>query len=246
MTFDGKVVLVTGGARGIGRAIAQRFHDLGAQVAIFGRNVEAAQAFAQELSKSGAPAKAYGCDVSSADACNAAVEEVLKDFQKIDVLVNNAGITQDGLFVRMKDEAWQQVLETNLGGAFRIMRACARSMLKARAGAIVNVASVVGLIGNAGQANYCAAKAGLVGLTKAAAREFGARGVRVNAVAPGLIETDMTASMTDEQKQALTGNLPLARAGKPEDVAGAVCFLASDDAAYVTGQVLSVCGGMVM
>lgn len=246
MTFDGKVVLVTGGARGIGRAIAQRFHDQGAQVAIFGRNIEAAQAFAQELSKNGAPAKAYGCDVSSADACNAAVEEVLKDFQKIDVLVNNAGITQDGLFVRMKDEAWQQVLETNLSGAFRIMRACARSMLKARTGAIVNVASVVGLIGNAGQANYCAAKAGLIGLTKSAAREFGARGVRVNAVAPGLIETDMTASMTEEQKQALTGHLPLARAGKPEDVAGAVCFLASDDAAYVTGQVLSVCGGMVM
>jgi len=246
MEFAGKVALVTGGARGIGKAISQRFNALGADVAVFGRNIEVGQAFAAELNATGRRAKAYACDVSVPGKVDAAIEEVLKDFGRIDVLVNNAGITQDGLLMRMTDEAWQKVLETNLTGVFRTMRAVARPMLKARSGAIVNIGSVVGLIGNAGQANYCAAKAGLIGLTQSAAREFGPRGVRVNAVAPGLIETDMTATMTEEQRKQLTGSLPLGRAGKPEDVAGAVCFLAGDAAAYITGQVLAVDGGMVM
>ncbi|MCW8131789.1 MAG: 3-oxoacyl-ACP reductase FabG [Planctomycetota bacterium] len=246
MNFTGKVAVVTGGARGIGKAISKRLSDLGADVAILGRNVEAAQAFAAELSAGGRRAKGYACDISDAKQVDAAIEEVVKDFGKIDVLVNNAGITQDGLLMRMSDEAWSKVLETNLTGVFRAIRAVARPMLKARSGAIVNIGSVVGLIGNAGQANYCAAKAGLIGLTQSAAREFGPRGVRVNAVAPGLIETDMTANLSDDQKKGLTGNLPLGRAGKPEDVAGVVAFLAGDDAAYITGQVLAVDGGMVM
>lgn len=246
MEFAGKVALVTGGARGIGKAISQRFNALGADVAVFGRNIEVGQAFAAELNATGRRAKAYACDVSVPGKVDAAIEEVLKDFGRIDVLVNNAGITQDGLLMRMTDEAWQKVIETNLTGVFRTMRAVARPMLKARSGAIVNIGSVVGLIGNAGQANYCAAKAGLIGLTQSAAREFGPRGVRVNAVAPGLIETDMTATMTEEQRKQLTGSLPLGRAGKPEDVAGAVCFLAGNAAAYITGQVLAVDGGMVM
>jgi len=246
MNFSGKVVLITGGARGIGRSITKRFHELGATVAIVGRNLDAAQTFAQELSGKGSPAKAYACDVSDGKAVEALVEQIVKDLGKLDVLVNNAGITQDGLLMRMTDEAWDKVLETNLTGAFRLVRAVSRPMLKARSGAIVNIASVVGLIGNAGQANYTAAKAGLIGLTKSAAKEFGPRGVRVNAVAPGLIETDMTANLNEEQKKALTGGLPMGRIGKPEDVAGAVCFLASDESSYITGQVLSVDGGMVM
>ncbi len=246
MNFDGKTVLVTGGARGIGKAITRRFHKYGASVAILGRNVEAAIGLAGELSSRGARCIGYGCDVADVQQVEAAVETILKDFGKLDVLVNNAGVTQDGLMVRMSDEAWAAVLNTNLTGAFRVLRAAARPMLKARSGAIVNISSVVALIGNAGQANYCAAKAGLLGLTKSAAREFASRGVRVNAVAPGLVETDMTAKLTDEQKKTLLASVPLGRIGTTEDIAGIVCFLASNDAAYITGQVISVCGGMAM
>lgn len=244
--LNGKVALVTGGARGIGKAISLRLHEAGCKVAILGRNVEAAQAFAKELSPDGTTARGYGCDVAQADQIDAAIEQVVKDYEKIDVLVNNAGITEDGLLIRMKDEAWEKVLTTNLGGAFRLMRAVGKGMLKARGGSIVNIASVVGVSGNAGQANYSAAKAGMIGLTKSAAKEFGPRGVRVNCVAPGLIATDMTAELSDEQKDNLAGNLPLKRIGRPEDIAGAVAFLAGDEASYVTGQVLCVDGGMVM
>ncbi len=246
MKFDGKVVLVTGGARGIGKAITERFHAAGANVAIAGRNAEVAQALAVELSARGAKCAGYTCDVAVPAQIDALVDGVVKDFGKLDVLINNAGVTQDGLMVRMSDDAWHTVLNTNLTGAFQLMRAAARVMLRARSGCIVNVASVVGLIGNAGQANYCAAKAGLIGLTKSAAREFSSRGVRVNAVAPGLVETDMTAKLNDEQKKALLTGVPLGRAGTIADIAGPVCFLASDDAAYITGQVLSVDGGMAM
>lgn len=246
MNFDNKVVLVTGGARGIGKAVSRRFHELGAEVIVFGRNLEAGRAFAAELSARGKGATAYACDVADATQVDSAVDEVLKARGKIDVLVNNAGITEDGLLVRMKDEAWQRVLDINLAGAFRMMRAVARPMLKARGGSIVNITSVVGLVGNAGQANYCAAKAGLIGLTKSAAREFGSRHVRVNAVAPGLVETDMTSTMTEDQKKTLAGTLPLGRTAKPEDIVGAVCFLASEEAAYITGQVLAVDGGLTM
>ncbi|HLX61755.1 MAG TPA: 3-oxoacyl-[acyl-carrier-protein] reductase [Planctomycetota bacterium] len=240
------MVLVTGGARGIGKAITERFHAGGASVAIVGRNAEAATALASELSARGAKCIGYGCDVAHGAQIDATVESVLKDFGKLDILVNNAGVTQDGLVVRMTDEAWSNVINTNLTGAFQLLRAAARFMLRARSGCIVNVSSVVGLIGNAGQANYCAAKAGLLGLTKSAAREFAGRGVRVNAVAPGLVETDMTAKLNDDQRKLLLAGVPLGRAGTVADIAGAVCFLASDDAAYITGQVLSVDGGMAM
>ena len=246
MKFDGKVVLVTGGARGIGKALTERFHAGGAHVAIVGRNAEAAHALAADLSARGAKCAGYGCDVANGAQIDTLVDAVIKDFGKLDVLINNAGVTRDGLMVRMTDEAWHDVLNTNLTGAFQLMRAAARVMLRARSGCIVNISSVVGLIGNAGQANYCAAKAGLIGLTKSAAREFAARGVRVNAVAPGLIETDMTAKLNDEQKKALLTGVPLGRIGGAADIAGPVCFLASDDAAYITGQVLSVDGGMAM
>ncbi|HYG74791.1 MAG TPA: 3-oxoacyl-[acyl-carrier-protein] reductase [Planctomycetota bacterium] len=246
MSFEGKVVIVTGGARGIGKAVTERLHKGGASVAILGRNADAAKGLASELSSRGAKCIGYGCDVADGAQIDATVEAVIKDFGKIDVLVNNAGITQDGLLVRMNDEAWNAVLNTNLTGAFRMLRACARPMLKARSGSIVNISSVVALIGNAGQANYCAAKAGLIGLTKSAAREFASRGVRVNAVAPGLVDTDMTAKLTEDQKKALMTSVPLGRTGTGSDIAGAVAFLASEDASYVTGQVLSVCGGMAM
>lgn len=246
MGFENKVVLVTGGARGIGKAVTERFHAAGASVAIVGRNEAAAQALAAELSARGAKCVGYGCDVANGMQIDAMVDAVIKDFGKLDVLVNNAGVTQDGLVVRMTDEAWNNVIQTNLTGAFQLLRAAARLMLRARSGCIVNVSSVVGIIGNAGQANYCAAKAGLIGLTKSAAREFAARGVRVNAVAPGLTETDMTAKLNDEQKKALLTGVPLGRIGTIGDIAAAIAFLASDDASYITGQVLSVDGGMAM
>ena len=246
MNFDGKVILVTGGARGIGKSITERFHKGGASVAILGRNAEAAQGFATELSSRGAKCVGYGCDVSDGAQIDATVDAIIKDFGKIDVLVNNAGVTQDGLLIRMTDEAWNNVINTNLTGAFKILRAVARPMMKARSGSIVNISSVVALIGNAGQANYCAAKAGLIGLTKSAAREFAGRGVRVNAVAPGLTETDMTAKLNDDQKKTLMATIPLGRMGNVEDISGAVFFLASNDASYITGQVLSVCGGMAI
>ena len=247
MDFAGKVVLVTGGARGIGAAICRSFHALGAQVAVCDVNLDGAKALAAELARAGALGPcAYPCDVSTSASADAAVEQVLKDFTRLDVLVNNAGITSDGLLMRLTDEQWAKVLNVNLAGTFYMTRAVARPMLKARSGAIVNIASVVGLIGNAGQANYSASKAGVTGLTKTAAREFAARGVRVNAVAPGFIDTAMTAVLTEEQRKRLAEGVPLGRLGTPEDVARAVCFLASDEAAYITGQVLNVCGGMVM
>jgi 3-oxoacyl-[acyl-carrier protein] reductase len=242
MDFTGKVMLVTGAARGIGKAVALRAHGAGAQLALFDVNLAGAQALAAELGR----ARGYACDVAQPSAVDPAVEQVLKDFARIDVLVNNAGITRDGLMIRMGDDAWRAVLDVNLCGAFYMLRAVARPMLKARGGAIVNMASVVGEIGNAGQANYSASKAGLIGLTKTAARELGPRGIRVNAVAPGFIETDMTAGLSAEQRKKLTDGLPLGRLGSADDVAQAVCFLASADAAYVTGQVLNVCGGLVM
>lgn len=246
MTFEDKVVLVTGGAQGIGEGIARRFHGLGAQVAVFDMKIEAAQALAKALSESGPQVKAYACDVSDAAKVDEAVGEVMKDFSRIDVLVNNAGITRDGILMRMKDEAWQLVLDINLKGTFHLTRAVCRGMLKARSGAIVNIASVVGVFGNAGQANYSASKAGVIGLTKTAAKEFGQRGIRVNAVAPGFIQTEMTAMLDEEQKKLLVKDLPMKRMGTVEDVANAVCFLASDESSYITGQVLNICGGMIM
>lgn len=246
MIFDGKVALITGGAQGIGRQIAERLHKGGAQLAIADINAEAARAAAAELSARGPKCVGYAVNVANSAEVDAMVEAVIKDFGKLDILINNAGVTRDGLLVRMTDEAWSAVIGINLTGAFYVLRACARPMMKARGGAIVNIASVVALIGNPGQANYCAAKAGLIGLTKSAARELASRGIRVNAVAPGYIETAMTAKLNEEQRKAMLSTVPLGRPGTTGDVAGVVAFLASEDSSYLTGQVISICGGMAM
>ncbi len=246
MILKDRVALVTGGARGIGKAISEHLHEAGAQIAVCDVNLEGSQTLATELSRKGALSRGYLCDVSSAQSADACMEQIVKDFGRLDVLVNNAGITRDGLVLRMTDDQWQKVIQVNLTGTFNMTRAAAKVMLKARCGAIVNMASVVGVMGNAGQANYSASKAGVIGLTMTTAREFASRGVRVNAVAPGFIATDMTAVLTDEQKAKLIQNVPLGRLGSPEDVAKAVRFLVSDEAAYITGQVVNICGGMVM
>lgn len=246
MNFQNKIAIVTGGARGIGRAVTESLHAKGASVAILGRNVDAAKTLAAELSAKGPRCEGYACDIGEGSTIDATVEQIVKDFGKIDILVNNAGVTQDGLLIRMSDEAWDTVLNTNLTGAFKMQRACARVMLRARSGSIVNISSVVGVIGNPGQANYCAAKAGLIGLTMSSAKEFAGRSVRVNAVAPGFTETDMTAKLNEDQKKGAMSVIPLGRMGTSQDIANAVCFLASDDASYITGQTLNVCGGMAI
>jgi len=241
--LDGKVAMVTGSTRGIGRAVAEALAAAGAKVAVLGRDAAKAHAVAAEV---GQGSQGFACDVTSEVSVNAAVEAIDKAMGTVDILVNNAGVTKDNIFLRLQDADWDTVLEANLKGAFRTIRAASRGMMKQRWGRIINVSSVVGLIGNKGQANYAASKAGLLGLTKSIARELASRGITVNAVAPGFIETDMTAGLTPEQREALTRGIPLERLGTPADVAAAVLFLASDGAAYITGQVLVVDGGMVM
>jgi 3-oxoacyl-[acyl-carrier protein] reductase len=241
--LTGKVALVTGSTRGIGRAIANTLAACGATVAIVGRDQAKADAVAAEV---GGGAKGFACDISDAAQVQALVENVEKALGGCDILVNNAGITKDNLMLRMKDEDWNAVLETNLRSAFIAIRAAQRGMMKKRWGRIINIASVVGLIGNAGQANYAASKAGLIGLSKSVAKELASRNVLCNVVAPGFIKTDMTDAMAPDAVAKLSAQIPLARFGTPEDIAGAVAFLASDHAAYVTGQVLTVDGGMVM
>jgi 3-oxoacyl-[acyl-carrier protein] reductase len=243
MQLDGKVAMVTGSTRGIGRAIADVLARAGAKVAVIGRDAARAEQAAGEI---GHGAKGFACDVTSEASVNGAVAAIEKDLGGIDILVNNAGVTKDNVFLRLSDGDWDVVLEANLKGAFRTIRAASRGMMKKRWGRIINVSSVVGLIGNKGQANYAASKAGLLGLTKSIARELASRGITVNAVAPGFIETDMTAALTPEQRDLLSKQIPLERLGSPEDIAKAVLFLASDDASYITGQVLVVDGGMVM
>ena len=245
--LDGKVALVTGGSRGIGRAIALRLGQEGADVAVCARNVEAAGEVASEIEGLGRKCLVRACDVADAEQAGALIASTIEELGQLDILVNNAGVTRDNLLMRMKEEDWDEVLAINLKGAFNCARAAVRPMLKARGGRIVNITSVVGLQGNAGQVNYAASKAGLIGLTKSLARELASRGITANAVAPGLVpETGMTGELAAEVQQQMLSAVPLGRAGTPEDVAHAVAFLASEQAAYITGQVLAVDGGMVM
>lgn len=247
MLLDGKVALVTGASRGIGRAIALRLAEEGAKVAInYAGNTARAEEVRKEIEGRGGEALLVQADISDSKAVETMVSQVAERFGQIDILVNNAGITRDGLLMRMKEEDFDAVIDTNLRGVFYCTKAVSKLMMKKRSGRIVNMASVVGLTGNAGQTNYAAAKAGVVGFSKSAARELASRGITVNAVAPGFIDTDMTAAMTDKAREATLANIPLKRMGRPEDVANAVLFLVSDQAAYITGQVVNVDGGMVM
>ena len=237
-----QVALVTGSTRGIGKEIARALIAAGAKVAVVGRDQARAEQVAEELGE----ARGFACDVSDPASVTMLVQTVEDAFGSLDILVNNAGLTRDNLMLRMKDEDWDAVLNANLRGAFVAIRAAQRGMLKRRRGRIINISSVVGLMGNKGQANYAASKAGLIGLTKAAAKELASRGITVNAVCPGFIETDMTAAMTPEARQAITSQIPLERLGSPADIAAMVAFLASPQAGYITGQVMVVDGGLVM
>jgi 3-oxoacyl-[acyl-carrier protein] reductase len=242
--LDGQVAVVTGGSRGIGRVIAQRLAADGARVVVTARSAEGAEACAAELPGEGH--LGIACDVADRAAVDAMVKRVESELGGVDVLVNNAGVTADNILVRLGDEDWDRVLNTNLRGAFLMIRAVARGMMKRRAGRIINITSVVGLTGNRGQVNYAASKAGLVGVTKSVAKELASRNVLCNAVAPGFIETDMTSDLTEASREALQQQIALGRLGSPEDVAGVVAFLAGPDATYITGQVLVVDGGMVI
>lgn len=245
--LKGKTAVVTGGSRGIGKAVCLKLASLGADIAFsYAGNETAARETENAIKELGVKVLAMRADVSVSEEVDAFFTKVSEDFGHIDILVNNAGITKDGLAVRMKEDDFDRVVETNLKGAFLCCKAAARPMMKQRSGRIISLASVVALRGNAGQANYCASKAGIIGLTKSLAKELGGRGITVNAIAPGFIETDMTAVLSEENRTAMLSTIPLARAGRPEDVAEAIAFLAGDGAAYITGQVLRVDGGMAM
>jgi 3-oxoacyl-[acyl-carrier protein] reductase len=247
LPFENKVALITGSARGIGRAIAEKLAQRGASVVIADLRAELATATAQEIAaNTGQRSLAVAVDVVNAESVKAMMERVLGEFGRIDILVNNAGITRDNLIMRMEEADWDLVLNINLKGAFNCSKAVVRTMMKQRSGRIVNIASVSGLAGQAGQANYSESKAGLIGMTKALARELGSRQITVNAVAPGFIPTDLTKDLPDELKEGSLKMIPLGRWGSTEDIAAAVAFLASDEASYITGHVLSVDGGMVM
>lgn len=247
MLLSGQVALVTGAGRGIGRAIALALAEAGARVAInYNTSALAALELAAEIAAAGGEARAWQADVSETDQAAALVDNVLQHFGRLDILVNNAGITRDNLLLRMGEEDWDRVLAVNLKGYFNCCKAAIRPMTRARRGRIINIASVVGLRGNAGQVNYAAAKAGVIGLTKSLAREVGSRNITVNAIAPGFIETDMTRALTRDIREQMLKNIPLGRLGEPADVAGLAVFLAGPGAAYITGQVIAVDGGMAM
>jgi 3-oxoacyl-[acyl-carrier protein] reductase len=241
--LSGRTALVTGGTRGIGREIAATLAGAGARVAVVGRDASRAQDVASTI---GGDACGFAADMANTADVARLIEDVEQAFGSLDILVNNAGVTRDNLLLRIKDEDWDAVLDTNLRGAFAAIRAATRGMMKRRWGRIINIASVVGITGNKGQANYAASKAGLIGLTKSVAKELASRNILANAIAPGFIETDMTAAMTPEARQELGAQIPLGRLGTPADIAGLVAFLASEQAAYITGQVFVVDGGMVM
>ncbi|MBW2489397.1 MAG: 3-oxoacyl-[acyl-carrier-protein] reductase [Deltaproteobacteria bacterium] len=243
MRFEKKVVMVTGGAAGIGKVTAENFARQGAKVAICDVNTEAGEATTKEL---GPEASFTQVDVADSASVSDWVETAMDRYGQIDVLVNNAGITRDGLIMRMKEEDWDAVINVNLKSAFNCIKAVSKIMVRQKSGRIINLASVVGVMGNPGQANYVASKAGMIGLTKTVAKELGSRGITVNAVAPGFIETDMTAVLSEKAREAMLSIIPLQRAGTPQDVAEAIMFLSSDSAAYITGQVLHVTGGMYM
>ena len=245
-TLANQVAVVTGAGRGIGRAIALKFAAAGADVVCVSRTVENSEKVAAEVRALGRKAWAFAVDVADSKAVAEACVKILAEAGRVDILVNNAGITRDGLLMRMSDEDWDLVMNTNLKGAFSFTKAFTRSLLKQRSGRIINLASVIGLIGNAGQCNYAASKAALFGFTKSVAREFGSRGITANAIAPGFIETDMTAVLDEKTKAALLEKIPLNALGKAEDVAEAALFLAGPGGRYITGQVLTVDGGMVM
>jgi len=245
----GQVALITGATRGIGRAIAESLAKAGANVAVTGRDQARAEAAAAEIAErvgGTITSRGYACDVGEIAQCTALIESVEKDFGQLDILVNNAGLTRDNLLIRLKDDDWDAVIDANLRGAFATIRAASRGMMKRRHGRIINIASVVGIMGNKGQANYAASKAGLIGLTKSVAKELGSRNILANVVAPGYIATDMTAAMTPEATAALSGSIPLERLGTPADIAGMVTFLASPHASYITGQLFVVDGGLAM
>ena len=242
--LSGRSALVTGSTRGIGRAIAELLARCGAKVAVVGRDRARAEEVATQLP--GGAAKGFSCDIGDVASVAKLVEDVEKELGAVDILVNNAGLTRDNLLMRLKDDDWDAVLDANLRGAFVAIRAATRGMMKRRWGRVINIASVVGIVGNKGQANYAASKAGLIGLTKSVAKELASRNILANAVAPGFIETDMTAAMTPEARTTLSQQIPLERLGTPNDIAGIVGFLASEHAAYITGQVFVVDGGMVM
>ena len=245
--LEGKVALITGGVRGIGKAIALRFAQQGAAIAVSDLNYdEHSISLEKTLTEMGIKVKAYASDASSFEASDELINKVMQDFGRIDILVNNAGITRDNLLMRMNEQDWDLVIKVNLKSVFNLTKAVQRVMLKQRSGSIINMSSVVGVGGNAGQANYAASKAGLIGLTKSVAKELGSRGITCNAVAPGFIETAMTAKLSEEVRNNWINSIPLRRGGTPEDVADVALFLASDLSSYVTGQVISVCGGMQM
>jgi len=246
MELKDKVAFVTGGAQGIGRTISEELARAGAHVVLGDLNLEGAQATAEAINISGGYASAVKIDVSNATEVREVFDIIIKDKKPVDILVNNAGITRDGLMVRMKESDWDLVLDINLKGSFLCSQQAAKQMMKQKSGAIVNIASIVGVMGNFGQANYSASKAGVIGLTKTLAREVASRGIRVNAIAPGFIDTEMTRVLDEEVRQKLIEQIPLARLGLPEDVARCVNFLVSDKSSYITGQVINLNGGMLM
>ena len=247
MNLQGKTALVTGASRGIGKGIAHTLAKAGANIAFtFVSSIEKAKAFEEELQALGIKAKGYQSNAAEFAEAEKLVDEIVKEFGTLDILVNNAGITRDTLMMRMSEQQWDDVLDTNLKSAFAMTKAVMKPMMKAKQGSIINITSVVGITGNAGQANYAASKAGMIGLTKSVAKELGSRNIRCNAIAPGFIETEMTETLNEDVKAEWIKGIPLKRGGKPEDVAKCVLFLASDASAYISGQTINVCGGMVM